>query len=263
MVLAVSSAPYKLELFPATPLRSSSARCSLRTLHPNDWRPPAASDDSSGSDPLADLNAFAEVAFLRRRVKRGEAAFHMGDPFSAIYTVRSGFFKTTNVHEMGHEQVVGFFMHGDLFGLDGVGAESYNCTATALEDSEIVVLPFALMQDLARDNQVMQRQLHQMLSREITRDHGMMMLLGSMRAEARLASFLVNLSARFVRRGYSPSDFILRMTREDIGSYLGLKLETVSRLFSQFQKSGLLTVQQKHIRILDPKGLQQLLAVPS
>jgi CRP/FNR family transcriptional regulator len=161
---------------------------------------------------------------------------------------------------MGHEQVVGFFMCGELFGLDGVGSATYNCTAIALEDSEIVVLPFALMQDLAQENQAMQRQLHQILCREITRDHGVMMLLGSMRAEARLASFLVNLSARFVRRGYSPSDFVLRMTREEIGSYLGLKLETVSRLFSQFQKSGLLNVQQKHVCILDPQRLQQLLA---
>lgn len=230
----------------------------MDTLNPNSWRQVTAS--SVSSHPLAELDAFAQVTFLHRRVKRGEAAFLIGDPFSAIYAVRSGFFKTTNVHEMGHEQVVGFFMRGELFGLDGVGSASYNCTASALEDSEVIVLPFQQMQDLARDNQAMQRQLHQILSREIVREHSMMILLGSMHAETRLASFLVNLSARFVRRGYSPSDFVLRMTREEIGSYLGLKLETVSRLFSQFQKNGLLTVKQKHVCILDPQGLQRLLA---
>lgn len=220
-----------------------------------------ACDESSSRDPLADLGAFAQVTFLRRSLKRGHAAFHAGDNFTAIYATRSGFFKTASMDGFGREQVVGFSMRGELFGLDGLGSANYNCTATALEDSEIIVLPFRLMQDLARDNQVMQHQLHQILSREIARDHGMMMLLGSMRAEARIASFLVNLSKRFASRGYSSTDFVLRMTREEIGSYLGLKLETVSRIFSQFQKSGLLTVKQKHVCILDPQGLQQVCAM--
>ena len=184
----------------------------------------------------------------------------MGDPFSAIYAVRWGFFKSTDLHEMGHQQVVGFSMRGDLLGLDGVGVESYNCTATALEDSEIIILPFARLQELARANPTMQRELHGMLSREITRNHGMMTLLGSMRAEARLANFLANLSARFLQRGYSASDFVLRMTRRDIGSYLGLQLETVSRVFLQFQRRGLLKVEQKHIRILDAESLRRVCA---
>jgi len=223
--------------------------------------PTAASNERAIRDPLEDLDAFGAVAFARRRIKRGEAVFHTGDEFSAIYAVRSGFFKSSNVDAMGREQVVGFFMRGELFGLDGIGGPGYDCTVTALEESEVVVLPFALMQDMAREDQLMQRQMHAVLSREITRGHGVMMLLGSMNAEARLASFLVNLSSRYVRRGYSPSDFVLRMTREEIGSYLGLKLETVSRIFSQFQKDGLLQVQQKHVVIRDPEGLRRLLAV--
>jgi CRP/FNR family transcriptional regulator len=218
-----------------------------------------AGGESLVCDPLADLDAFAEVAFIRRRLKRGEAVFRAGDRFSAIYAIRSGLFKTASVDSAGHEQVLGFFMRGELFGLDGVGATSYDCTASALEDSEIVVLPFALMQHMARDNLPMQRQLHAVLSREIARGHGVMLLLGSMSAAGRLASFLVNLAARFVRRGYSPSDLLLRMTREEIGSYLGLKLETVSRTFSQFQQSGLLEVHQKRVRILDPEGLRRVL----
>lgn len=210
------------------------------------------------SDPLADLDTFADVAFLRRRVKRGEAVFHAGDPFSAIYAIRSGFFKTANVDAQGNEQVMGFFMRGELFGLEGVGSMRYASTATALEDSEIVVLPFALMEEMARDNRAMQRQLHAVLSREITRDHGVMLLLGSMSAEARVASFLVNLSVRFVRRGYSPSDFVLRMTREEIGSYLGLKLETVSRTFSKFVEEGIVEVKQRHVRILETEALKRI-----
>ena len=192
---------------------------------------------------------------------RGQIVFRTGDPFNAIYAVRSGFFKTAKVDAAGREQVMGFFMRGEVFGLDGVAAARYDNTASSLEDSEIVVLPFALMENMAQENQAKQRQLHALLAREITRDHGVMMLLGSMSAEARLAAFLVNLSQRFVRRGYSPSEFILRMTREEIGSYLGLKLETVSRLFSKFQKSGLLEVQQKHVRVLDPQGLERARAL--
>ena len=212
------------------------------------------------SHPLADLDAFSEVSFLRRRLKRGETVFHAGDEFGAICAIRSGFFKTATVDHEGHEQVIGFFMRGELFGLDGIGASGYDCTASALEDGEIVVLPFALMQDMALENQAMQRQLHAVLSREITRGHEVMMLLGTMRAEARLASFLVNLSGRLARQGYSSSDFILRMTRRDIGSYLGLKLETVSRLFSEFKKRGLLQVEQKRVRIVDRQGLERALA---
>ena len=129
----------------------------------------------------------------------------------------------------------------------------------ALEDCEVCVLPFALIEALGREIPLLQRNLHCVLSREIVRDRGVMMLLGSMRGEERLAAFLLNLSKRFSRRGYSPSDFHLRMTREEIGSYLGLKLETVSRLFSRFHEDGLIEVQQKHVCILDSTGLERIL----
>ena len=121
-------------------------------------------------------------------------------------------------------------------------------------------MPFALVEEMGREVPALQRHLHCVLSREIVRDRGVMMLLGSMRAEERLATFLLNLSKRFTSRGYSPSDFHLRMTREDIGSFLGLKLETVSRLFSKFQEEGLIEVHQKHVRIRDLAGLEAVLA---
>ena len=207
-----------------------------------------------------DLARVENIVYARRRLKRGEALFQAGAEFGAVYAIRSGFFKTSVVDGEGREQVTGFHMAGELMGLDGLGTGKYHASAVALEDAEVCVLPYALVEQMAREVPSLQRHLHAVLAREIVRDHGVMLLLGSMRAEERLATFLINLSKRFVRRGYSRSDFQLRMTREELGSYLGLKLETVSRLFSQFQKDGLIEVNQKHVRILDTEGLERVLA---
>jgi len=206
-----------------------------------------------------DIRRIEQVVYARRRVKRGDALFNAGDGFNALYAIRSGFLKTTVINDDGREQVTGFHMPGELLGLDGIGSGKYNGNALALEDAEVCVLPFSLVEELGREIPTMQRHLHAVLSREIVRDHGVMMLLGSMRAEERLAAFLLNLSKRFTHRGYSPSDFNLRMTREEIGSYLGLKLETVSRLFSRFQDDGLIEVQQKHVRIVNIEGLEAVM----
>jgi len=206
-----------------------------------------------------DLSRIENVVYARRRVKRGEALYQAGAEFNALYAIHSGSFKTSLFDGEGHEQVSGFFMGGELLGLEGLGAGRYNAAAVALEDSEVCVLPYALIEELAREVPALQRRLHAVLAREIVRDHGVMMLLGTMRSEQRLATFLLNLSARSVRRGYSSSEFHLRMTREEMGSYLGLKLETVSRLFSQFHDAGLIEVDHKHVRILDVRGLERML----
>ena len=208
---------------------------------------------------VEDLEQVQNIVYARRRVKRGESLFATGDEFTSVYAIRSGFFKTSVVDGEGREQVTGFCMGGELLGMEGIGSGKHSSTAIALEDSEVCVMPYSLVESMAHDYPQLQRHLHSVLSREIVRDHGVMMLLGSMRAEERLAAFLSNLSKRFVRRGYSQSDFHLRMTREEIGSYLGLKLETVSRLFSQFQKDGLIEVEQKHVRIVDIGGLEKIL----
>jgi CRP/FNR family transcriptional regulator, anaerobic regulatory protein len=208
---------------------------------------------------MEDMPRVENIVYARRRLKRGDSLFKAGDEFGAIYSIRSGFFKTSVIDDEGREQVTGFFMGGELLGMDGVGSGRYNGNAIALEDSEVCVMPFALIEEISREVPSLQRHLHTVLAREIVRDHGVMMLLGSMRAEERLATFLINISRRFVRRGYSSSDFHLRMTRDELGSYLGLKLETVSRLFSQFQKDGLIEVEQKHVRILDIAGIEQIL----
>jgi CRP/FNR family transcriptional regulator len=149
-------------------------------------------------------------------------------------------------------------MLGDIIGLDGIGTDRHGCQAVALEDTEVCVMPFERLEELARSVPQLQHNLHQFLAREITRDHGVMLLLGSMRAEERLASFLLNLSERYRRRGYSSSEFVLRMTREEIGSYLGLKLETVSRLFSRFQDEGLIQVQGRAVKIVDMAAMRHL-----
>lgn len=199
----------------------------------------------------------------RTRLRKGETLYRAGQPFSALYAIRLGTLKTTVLSEDGRNQVAGYHLQGDLVGLDGLGTERHGCEAVALEDSEVCAIPFGELEELARSVPALQRNLHQLLAREISRDHGVMLVLGSMRAEERLASFLLNLSRRYHRRGYSSTEFVLRMTREEIGSYLGLKLETVSRVFSRFQDDGMVSVQQKHIRIIDIPRLKQVVGHPS
>src|SRR5487761_2057240 len=191
----------------------------------------------------------------RRRVKRQQHLYRAGETFEAIYAIRSGFFKTDVLLEDGRNQVTGFQMAGEILGMDGISTEAHTCNAVALEDSEICVIPFAQLEHLSREIQALQHHFHKVMSREIVRDHGVMMALGPMRAEERLAAFLLNLSQRFPLRGSSPAEFHLRMTRDEIGSYLGLTLETVSRTFSRFQDDGFISVQQKHVRLLDIAGI--------
>ncbi len=208
---------------------------------------------------IEELTRLDDLVSTRRRIKRGDHLYRAGEAFDAIYAIRSGFFKTDVLLEDGRDQVTGFQMAGELLGLDGISTEHHTCNAIALEDSEICAIPFSRLEVLSRAIHTLQHHVHKVMSREIVRDHGVMMLLGTMRAEERLAAFLLNLSQRFTARGFSHAEFYLRMTREEIGSYLGLKLETVSRAFSKFQEEGYIAVQQKHIRILNVNGLKALM----
>ena len=205
-----------------------------------------------------DLEELEALLGNRTKLKKGDALFHNGAPFTALYAVKLGTLKTTVLSDDGREQVAGYHMAGDLLGLDGMGEDRHGCEAIALEDSELCVLPFTRIEELARHVPALQHNLHKFLSREIERDHRVMLLLGSMRAEERLAAFLLNLSERYRARGYSSTEFVLRMTREEIGSYLGLKLETVSRLFSKFQEEGLVMVAGRSVKIIDMPILKQL-----
>jgi CRP/FNR family transcriptional regulator, anaerobic regulatory protein len=195
----------------------------------------------------------------RRKVARGETLFRAGDRFDAVFAVWTGFFKTCVASKDGRDQVTGFQMGGELIGLDGIGTRRHEVDAVALEDSQVCVIAYDELEALAREVVSLQQQFHRIMSREIVRDHGVMLLLGSMHAEERVAAFLLNLTHRLRVRGFSASSVLLRMSREEIGSFLGLKLETVSRTFSKFQANGLLFVRQRQIQITDPVGLQQLL----
>ena len=206
-----------------------------------------------GLEPEA-LRQLDAVVANRIKLKKGDKLYRAGEPFSALYAVRLGSCKTTVLAEDGREQITGYHMLGDILGLDGIGTEKHGCEAVALEDTEVCTIPFNRLEELARDVAPLQHNLHQFLSRDIERHHKVMLMLGSMR----LAVFLLNLSDRYRRRGYSSTEIVLRMTREEIGSYLGLKLETVSRLFSRFQEEGLLQVQGRVLKLLDLSALKQL-----
>lgn len=199
----------------------------------------------------AEIRRLEALTSLKRTFRRGEYLYRSGENFRALYAIRTGFFKTQVLHEDGREQVTGFQMPGEIIGLDAICADAHTCDAVALDNSEICEIPFDQLEELSRELPSLQRHLHKIMSREIVRDQGIMMLLGSMRAEERLAAFLLNLSQRFGARGYSPNAFHLRMTRQEIGSYLGLKLETVSRILSQFHAYGLLNVRVREVEIMD------------
>ena len=206
----------------------------------------------------ADIDRIDQLVATRRQLKRGDVLFHAGTKFESLFVVRTGFFKTRVSAEDGRDQVTGFQMAGELLGLDGISTDTHTCDAVALEDSQVCQIPYARLEDISREVTPLQHHFHKIMSREIVRDHGVMLLLGSMRAEARLAAFLLNLTQRLQARGFSASSLVLRMTREEIGSYLGLKLETVSRAFSRFQEDGLLDVKQRDICVLDADGLRRL-----
>lgn len=198
------------------------------------------------------------VVSSRKRVKQGGHLFSHGDPFTTLYAIRTGYFKTCVLSEDGREQVTGFQMAGEIIGLDGIVSDHHNCNAIALEDAEVCVMPFENIEDLSRTIPVLQRHVHKVMSREIVRENSVMMLLGNMRAEERLAAFLLNLVQRLHARGFSQSELVLRMTREEIGSYLGMKLETVSRTFSKFSDEGIIEVKQRNVKIVKLEALKKI-----
>ncbi len=232
-------------------LRAACSTCSLREL----CLP-------AGLDPR-ELEKIDGMVNRRRSIRRGDYLYRSGAALESLYAIRTGFMKSCVLHEDGREQVAGFHMMGDLMGLDAIGSERHICDAVALEDSEVCEIPLAVLERLSRDMPSLQQHFHRILSREIVRDHGVMLLLGTMRAEERLAAFLLNLSQRFAARGYSQSEFYLRMTRQDIGSYLGLKLETVSRALSRFHEEKFIEVRTRHLKILDMDALRRLIGKPA
>ncbi len=241
-----SSGPTKV--VPITPhtIKVACSNCNLREL----CMPLGLSE--------SELNRIDDVVAVRRKIKRGTTLFRNGEKFANLFAIRTGFFKTCVASEDGRDQVTGFQMAGEVIGLDGIVNDFHTCDAIALEDAEVCVMPFDRIEELSREVISLQRHVHKIMSREIVRENGVMLLLGSMRAEERLAAFLLNLVQRLHARGFSQSELVLRMTREEIGSYLGLKLETVSRTFSKFVEDGIVEVKQRHVRILNTEALKDI-----
>ncbi|MDP9902539.1 fumarate/nitrate reduction transcriptional regulator Fnr [Variovorax ginsengisoli] len=211
----------------------------------------------------AELERLDQIVATRRKVKRRDTLFRHGERFTSLYAIRTGVFKTRVTTADGRDQVTGFQMAGEIIGLDGIVNDRHACDAVALEDAEVCVMPFERIEALSREVNGLQRHVHKIMSREIVREHGVMLLLGSMRAEERLAAFLLNMVQRLHARGFSESELMLRMTREEIGSYLGLKLETVSRTLSKFVEDGIAEVQQRHVRIVDAAALRRIVDSPA
>lgn len=204
-----------------------------------------------------DVQRLDSLMFVRRKIKAGETLYRQGDAFRFIYASRGGMFKSSMALPDGREQISSFPMAGEQVGLDGVASGKHSTTATALEDTEVCAIPYASLVDKMASSPSTQNLVSRLMSREIVQEHGLMMLLGSMNAQEKLAAFLLNIAARLNARGYSASEFNLRMSRAEIGSHLGMKLETVSRTFSSFQRQGLIEVALRHICIMNMAGLRR------
>lgn len=198
--------------------------------------------------------------FTLRRVQQGVALYRAGDPFGPIYAIRSGTFKNVLLDANGNYQVLGFPMTSEVLGLDGIEAQHYRTEAVALEDSEVAIIPFPRLARLGGKAGALQQLVYRLLSRQLAREHLQMWLLGSLGAESRVAAFLLLLGERYARLGYSDTRFNLRMTRLDLGSFLGLTQETVSRALSGFGDAKVIQVRNKELQILDIEKLHQIVA---
>lgn len=206
-----------------------------------------------------ELAAFSSLARSKRKVRRGSALFRRGDALHALYVVHSGTFKKTFVSRDGREKVTGFYYAGEVLGLDAIEGREHRSDVVALEDAQVCVIPYRALEQLALSTPRLQMQLFRLLSADIARDHGLMLLLGRMGAEERVIAFLLSVSDSYAARGYAADDFRLRMTRDEIGSYLGLTLETVSRTTTRLQREGLIRVDGRELHLADLPALRERL----
>lgn len=210
-----------------------------------------------------DIERLDAIVKRNRPLQKGDHVFRADDQFRSLYVVKTGSVKSYTQCTDGTEQVIGFHLPGEIIGLDAIQTNRHGCSARVLETTAVCELPFERLTELSGHISSLQHQMFRLLSKEIGQEAEMLTLLGKSTAEERLAAFLLSLSNRFRRRGYSPTDFFLSMSRQEIGNYLGLALETVSRLFTRFQEDGLLKVERKHVQILDIEKLEALLSHPT
>lgn len=227
-------------------LTSQCQNCSLSAL----CLPIALADE--------DVNRLDQIIERKRPLKKGEILFHQGEEFDSVFAVRTGTLKTYNITNSGEEQITGFYCPSELVGLSGIDENHYPVSAKALETTTVCEIPFAHLEQLSSQIPSLKHQLFRLMSRKICDDQQMMVLLGKKNADEKVASFLLNLSHRFKKRGYSATAFRLSMSRGEIGNYLGLAVETVSRVMTRFQKNGLIDVDGKEISIINLPEMEKL-----
>ncbi len=235
-----------LDTFNVEKLRQSCASCSIQEL----CLPAGLAS--------ADLERLDRLVNRQKPFKRGDVLFRSADAFNNLFVVRTGTVKTFHQGDDGVDQIMGFHYPGDIIGLDAIHAGQHACTAECLEHTSVCELPFDRLEEVSREIPGLRQQLMKIISREMAQEHRHLLILGKRNAHERLAVFLLGLSSRFESRGFSPTEFQLSMSRNDLANYLGLAVETVSRLFTRFQEQGVLDVERKQVRITDMDGLRQL-----
>ena len=232
-------APNSATVINIAALKAACSDCSLRGL---------CLPLGLGSD---DMRALEGTVKSHRKLNKGEFLYRVGDPFRSLFAIRTGSTKTCEIAADGSVQITGFHLPGELLGIDAINSEKHPCDVVALETTEVCELPFGKLETLARELPGLQHQLFRLMSRELADEEVQLLMLGRMKAEERLAAFLLSFSKRYHLLGYSPTDLHLPMSRQDLGDYLGLALETVSRLFSRFQEEQLITVHGRTVKLLN------------
>lgn len=207
---------------------------------------------------IKDIDKVDDVIRRSRPIQPGEHIYRSGDKFTSVFAVRSGSIKTYLLDDDGVEQVTGFYLPGEILGFDGIGTCNHGCNVVALETSTVCEIPFERIEELSLQIPILQRHFFQLMSQQIESDHQMMMTLSKKNAEGRIATLLVSLSKRYGRRNLSSSALRLPMSRMDIGNFLGLTIETVSRTFSRLQKEDVINVDGREIHIKKPEELQAI-----
>lgn len=207
---------------------------------------------------MKDINRLDEIIQRGRPIQRGERVYHAGEKFRAVYAVRSGAIKTVSNTQDGQEQITGFYLPGEIIGMDGLATNNHSNAAIALETSAVCEIPFSRLEELSVQLPNLQRRFFQLMSKEIANDQQLITLLSKNNADQRIASLLLSISARNQSRGLSPEEFYLPMSRSDIGNYLGLTIETVSRVMGRLHKQKVIQLDKKHVLITDMPALRNL-----
>jgi len=193
-------------------------------------------------------------------IQKDAVLFRAGDEFRGLYAVRSGLIKVYSSANDGEEQIIGFFLPGEILGLDAVETQVHVCSAVALETSSYCTVPFSELSEVCKEIPELQNQLFRIMSRELSSENQMLLTLGKKNSEEKVATFLLTISTRYHQLGYSANEFKLAMSRQEIGNYLGITFETVSRVFSRLQRNGIIKVNRKAIKITDMVALKNLVS---